>query len=223
MILKEKTKTIKKFFFINKQVIEVLCKNFEILIINCTYKTNKYRMFLLTIIKHIVIDFIFIINFVFLIKKIASYYDWILNHLKILYISLKLVNSRVIVMNRNLILMKVINIQYFAKTKHVLCFWHVYRNVIKNCKTFFSIKKNWKTFLIDWHAIIYVFNKTKFETTWRALIIKWYNINFEDVSYLYKTWLMLLLWYIKYFREYRCYRDKIEVKSKKIAFLTRCI
>ena len=66
---------MKKLFFINKQMIEVLCKNFEVLIMNCTYKTNKYKMFLLTIIKHIVIDFTFIINFVFLIKKTANYYD----------------------------------------------------------------------------------------------------------------------------------------------------
>ena len=66
---------MKKFFFINKQMIKTLCKNFEILIMNCTYKMNKYKMFLLTIIEHIVIDFTFIINFVFLIKEIANYYD----------------------------------------------------------------------------------------------------------------------------------------------------
>ena len=68
-------KKIKKLFFINKQIIKALCKNSEILIMNCIYKINKYKMLLLIIIEHIIIDFIFIINFVFLIKKIASYYD----------------------------------------------------------------------------------------------------------------------------------------------------
>ena len=75
MTLKEMTKKMKQFFFINKQVIETLCKNFEVLIINCTYKTNKYKMSLLTIIEHIVINFTFIVNFVFLIKETANYYD----------------------------------------------------------------------------------------------------------------------------------------------------
>ena len=49
---------MKKFLFINKQVIETLCKNFEVLIINCIYKINKYKIFLLTIIEHIIIDYI---------------------------------------------------------------------------------------------------------------------------------------------------------------------
>ena len=66
---------MKKLFFINKQVIETLYKNFETLIIDCIYKINKYKIFLLTIIEHIVINFIFIINFIFLIKEIVNYYN----------------------------------------------------------------------------------------------------------------------------------------------------
>ena len=186
---------MKKLFFINKQIIKMLYKNFKVLIINCTYKTNKYKMFLLTIIEYIVINFTFIINIVFLIKKIVNYYDWILNYLKTLYVSLKLADFHVIITNWDLILLEIIDVQYFVKTKHILYLWYVHRNVIKNCKIFFSIKKNWETFLIDWHAIIYAFNKTKFETIWRTLIIRWYNINFENIFYIYTMWLMF--WYIK--------------------------
>ena len=112
---KRKDEKNKKAFFINKQVIKTLYKNFKILIINCIYKINKYKMLLLTIIEYMIINFTFIVNFTFLIKEIANYYDWILNYLKTLYVDLKFINFCVIVINQNLILIIIINVQYFYR------------------------------------------------------------------------------------------------------------
>ena len=103
-------------------MIEILYKNCKILIINCIYKTNKYKISLLTIIEYIVINFTFIINFIFLIKKTANYYDWIFNYLKTLYVSLKFFNFCIIIINQNLILIKIIDVQYSVKTKYILNF-----------------------------------------------------------------------------------------------------
>jgi len=56
-------------------MLEILCKNSKILIINCIYKTNKYKLLLLTICEIIVLDIIFIVDFVFIEKENKNYYD----------------------------------------------------------------------------------------------------------------------------------------------------
>lgn len=56
-------------------MLEILCKNPKILIIDRIYKTNKYKMSLLTICEVIFLNTMFIVNFVFLDKEIKSYYD----------------------------------------------------------------------------------------------------------------------------------------------------
>jgi len=56
-------------------MLEILCKNLEILIINYIYKTNKYKILLFTICKIIVLNTIFIVNFVFINKENKNYYN----------------------------------------------------------------------------------------------------------------------------------------------------
>lgn len=66
-----------------------------------------------------------------------------------LYKSLDFTSSRVIVIDRELVLMKTIEARFSKLAiKHVLCLWHVHRNVIKNYKVFFAIDEKWETFLI---------------------------------------------------------------------------
>ena len=62
-------KQIKKLFFVNKYVIDILRKNFEIIVINCIYKINKYCMLLFVIINHIALNISFYIVFAFLTSK----------------------------------------------------------------------------------------------------------------------------------------------------------
>ena len=67
--LKNNIKRIKQLFFVNKIIKKVLCKNFKILIINCIYKINKYKISMFVIIKIIALKFSFYINFAFFKKK----------------------------------------------------------------------------------------------------------------------------------------------------------
>ena len=66
---------MKKLFFVHKSMLEILCKNPKMLIMNCTYKTNKYKMSLLTICEVIALDTTFIVDFVFIEKENKDYYD----------------------------------------------------------------------------------------------------------------------------------------------------
>jgi len=62
-------------------MLEILCKNLKIFIIKYIYKINKYKILLLIICEIIFLDTTFIVDFVFLNKKIKSYYDEVLYYL----------------------------------------------------------------------------------------------------------------------------------------------
>jgi len=59
-----------------KNMLEILCKNLKILIINCIYKTNIYKILLLTICEIIALEIIFIVDFVFIKKENKNYYNY---------------------------------------------------------------------------------------------------------------------------------------------------
>jgi len=126
--LKKTTKQVKKLFFVHKGMLEILCKNPEVLIMDCTYKTNKYKMPLLTICGVTSLGTTFIVGFAFLDKETKNHYDWVLYHLVHLYGSLGLPPPRVIATDRDLALMEAIDGRLPRRagvwgegTSHVLC------------------------------------------------------------------------------------------------------
>ena len=62
-------KRLHRLFFVNNDVKKILCKNFEIFVMNCIYKINRYDMSLMIIMNHIAININFYIDFAFLKKK----------------------------------------------------------------------------------------------------------------------------------------------------------
>ena len=60
---------IKRMFFVNKNVVKIFIKNLNVLIIDCTYKINKYKIFLITIADQILLKITFLIDFVFLLNE----------------------------------------------------------------------------------------------------------------------------------------------------------
>ena len=83
-------KKIKMLFFVDKNIINILRKNFEIFVINCIYKTNRFNMFLLNIVDHIFIETTFYIDFAFINKKRENRYVWIFDQFKTLFKNLNI-------------------------------------------------------------------------------------------------------------------------------------
>ena len=69
MLFENEIKRIKKLFFVNKHIKKILCKNFEIFVMNCTYKINKYDMSMFVVMNHISLNTNFYIDFAFIEKK----------------------------------------------------------------------------------------------------------------------------------------------------------
>jgi hypothetical protein len=143
---------ITHLFFV-KMSSEILLKiNYEVLIMNCTYKTNRYKLSLLIISEQIAMHINFYVTFCFMQTKITTDYSWILQQLRALYAKLKLFDSIVIVTNMKRELMIVIDLN-FSDVNHLLCLWHINHNVMINCKRAFDTKEEWDIFFADWKKV----------------------------------------------------------------------
>lgn len=194
--LRKETKEVKKLFFVHKGTTEILSKNSEVLIMDCTYKTNIYRRPLLTICGVTFLGTTFIVGIAFIEKETTKYYDWVLYQLNRLYICLGLSRPRVIATDRDLALMEAIDSRFPTHptthsegTRHVLCLWHLHRNVAKNCKASFAINEEWEAFLAAWHAVIYASTHADSKAAWIQLVIDYHESHRQDVDYIATIWL----------------------------------
>jgi hypothetical protein len=96
--------------------------------------------------------------------------------------------SDVFVTNKNFELIRTLRIIFFI-AHHLLCIWHVNKNVLVNCKFAFSTKEIWETFYANWQKILYAYIKENYETTWNKLQNDYYQDHFEMINYLKKTWI----------------------------------
>ena len=115
-----KTARITHLFFFKGISQNVLKTNHEILIMNCTYKINRYKMPLLIITGQTPLHITFYVAFCFMAKKKIIDYEWILQQLKDLYAKLKLPDPIVIIidMEKNLMVVRRL---IFSAINHLLC------------------------------------------------------------------------------------------------------
>jgi hypothetical protein len=143
---------ITHLFFV-KGTSEILLKtNYEILIMNCTYKTNRYKLSLLIISEQTAMHINFYVVFCFMQREIIADYIWVLQQLRALYVKLKLSDSTMIVTNMKRDLITFIDF-IFVDVNHLLCLWHINNNVVINCKRHFNTKEEWDVFFSDWKSV----------------------------------------------------------------------
>jgi len=165
-----------------------LSKNFEVLVMDCTYKTNKYKMPLLTIVGQTSIGTTFHVGFAFLESERPEDYAWVLKHLKDASGALGLPDPDVIVTDRDLALMQAIE-EVFPNTSALLCIWHVNKNVLKNCKASFTTEEEWMEFQAAWHQVLFAHTEADCHAAWEAMLTQYSRTNKEDLDYIYDTWL----------------------------------
>jgi hypothetical protein len=205
---KDRLNQITHLFFFKESSQKILKVNYEVLIINCTYKTNKYKMFLMIIFDQIALHKIFYVAFCFMTKEKQNDYVWVMKQLKDLciVILLKIVNERKALyhqLNLSYSTVFVTNMKrdlindcrlIFSSINHSLCIWHINNNVLINCKKRFFIKEAWDAFSFEWKSIMYADSKQEYRQLWDKFVDR-YNLSHEEcIDYLYET----------YIRDYRC-------------------
>ena len=147
----EDTDCVRDLFFAHPFSIELLHAFPHILIMDCTYKTNKYRMPLLEIVGITSTEMTFSVAFVYLKYEREDNYTWALEKLK----SIMQINvlPSVIVTDREMALMNAIE-KVFRDASNLLCRWHISKNVLANCKKLFETKGRWDAFICSWNVLV---------------------------------------------------------------------
>ena len=199
---KDELDKITKLFFSRASCRDMLERNSEVLIMDCTYKTNRYKMPLLVITGVTALNTSFFVGFCFMAAEKTSDYVWVLEQLKLLYTELHLSHPAVVLTDCERGLINALR-SVFPGSSHLLCVWHIDKNVLVNCRKHFDTEESWQAFYKAWHLIMYAKTEAEYEDQWIDLQ-QIYGVTHEQATSYLK--LDLLLNYKKKF--VRCWTDR---------------
>lgn len=130
------TNKLEDLFFAHPRSLEIWRAFPHVLLMDATYKTNKYGMPLLEIVGVTPTNMTFSIAFVYMHEEKQSNYVWALDCLKSVMEGCML--PRVIVTDREMALMNAYTI-IFPDAKGLLCRWHINNNIMKKCKSCWDV------------------------------------------------------------------------------------
>ena len=204
------TNRMQRFFFAKNFFQNIIKLNSKIYLINCIYKINRYRMSLCIIIDVTSLNIIFYVVFCFLFNERMQNYEWMLKQLHHLCEKINVSDFIIVVIdNEKSLIVALSNV--FSTTRHLLCLWHINKNVLTNCKIWFDENDEWKEFYAIWQKVIYANTKTAFNETWETMRLKHEN-DFLSMNYLDD----LLRFNRKFF--FRCFTNQILHFDNTITF-----
>ncbi len=157
----DKNLCIQQLFFAKTTSQKMLKFDYKVLLIDCTYKTNVYKMLLYIIIGVMPLNTTYYIIFAFLSSETVDDYCWVLGIVKKLYKFLDIPDPKVIITNTDPSIICAI-LEEFPLASHLLYFWHMNKNVMANYKKLFKDKELWKEFYEEWYQVVYVYTEQEF-------------------------------------------------------------
>jgi hypothetical protein len=164
-------------FFAHKKQVEMQCANPDVLMMDCTYRTNKYRIPLLHILGCTNLQTFFSAGFCFLRNETDLDYQWAVS--KFLF-KARTPQPRVFLSDHENALKSAVS-QLLPDVPQLLCVWHVNKNVQT------KVQLEWRTsdaktkeekkamadqrseFMGRWNQIVYSKTEADFESRWNAL------------------------------------------------------
>ncbi|XP_058198378.1 PKS-NRPS hybrid synthetase cheA-like [Rhododendron vialii] len=180
-----KTQNVMELFWSPPSAGEMLRAFLHVLMMDCTYKTNKYKFPLLQIVGVTSTEMTFCAAFAFMECEKTENYIWVLEKLKGMMDPNAL--PSVIVTDRELALMNAIT-NVFPHATNLLCRWHIGKNVLAKCRKMFD-DKMWEEFICSWGLVVLSSSVAQYEE--RLCVLK---RNFEMVpaalEYVEKNWMV---------------------------------
>lgn len=173
----------------------------DLLLLDCTYKTNRYGMPLLDIVGVDSCQRSFCIAFAFLSGETEQDYLWALDRLKSLY---EIGNTRlpsIILTDRDKACMNAVSL-CFPTSISLLCRWHANKAVLRHCQSTF-VRGNpgsedhqqglvsWNEFFNHWHSIMGSPDEETFNQRVQEFEKQYLPDYVAEVSYIKSTWLDL--------------------------------
>ena len=160
----------------------------EVLLLDCTYKTNKYGMPLLDMIGVDATGRSFCIAFAFLSGETEEDYTWALERLKTLYEQCSRVFPSVILTDRCQAVINAASTLFPSTTS--LCTWHANKAVLARCQPAFPEAEKWKEFYDFWFSLLNSPTKVIYEERLKEFEDKYASTNLTQVGYIKETWLL---------------------------------
>lgn len=157
-----------RLFFAFPKQIEMFINFSSVVMADCTYKTNRYKMPLLHFIGLSNVGKSFSIAFCFLKSESREDYVWALQA----FVRCFKIIPHVIVTDQEDALINAAA-YVFDGTTHLLCIWHLNKNVLKNCRPFFTSGDIFNSFMNDWNSIIYSESEKTFEDQYQTFQNTW--------------------------------------------------
>ena len=176
---------ITHLFFARPSAITLTKAYSTVLLMDCTYKTNKFRMPLLHVVGMTSFNTTFSSCFVFLKSETQEDYEWALTRVARLFEEMP--KPQVIATDRELALMNALEVT-FPESKNILCRWHIDKNVLANCRSHFDTNDEWTLFLGRWTNVMKSHTEEIFEEAWTTLA-ETYRQKPVLVTYLQDTWI----------------------------------
>ena len=161
----------------------------EVLLLDCTYKTNKYDMPLLDMIGVDAAQKSFCIAFAFLSGETEQDYTWALERLKSLYEQVNTTLPSVILTDRCLAVMNAAS-ALFPSAALLLCLWHANKAVLTRCQPAFPEAEKWKEFYGFWHSIINSPAEEDYAKRLADFQQLYVQTHLNEVGYIKTTWLI---------------------------------
>ena len=166
---------VRSLFFYHARSFELFCQHPEVILLDCTYKTNRFQLPLLSMVGLNAMGKSFFIAFAFLQDETEERYAWAMEQLRSLFQNLGnryKTGPEVFVSDRDLALLAAIRSQ-FPQIPHLLCLWHINKCVVAKCKPLFEDQEHWDAFYQDWQKVGQQDTPSEFAVTWTQFRAKW--------------------------------------------------
>ncbi|KAK3204894.1 hypothetical protein Dsin_018940 [Dipteronia sinensis] len=183
--INDDTSSVRDLFWARPLAIELLRAFPRVLIMDCTYKTNKYRFLLLEIVGVTSTELIFSVAFMFLENERVDNYTWVLEKLKTVMDENML--PSVILIDKEIALMNVIQ-NVFPNASNLLYRWHISRNVPAYCKKLFETNEKWETVICSWNVLVLSSTKQEYINNLSLMEREFSNYSIA-LDYVKQTWL----------------------------------
>ena len=155
-------------FFAFPEQIEMFRRHNYVVMADCTYKTNRYKMPLLHFIGLTNVGKSFSVGFCFLTSEVKDDYIWALHAFSKCFGC----HPKIMVTDQEDALINAAS-DVFPLTSHLLCIWHLNKNVLKNCKPLFPAVEEYNLFFNGWLTLVYSASEVAFENNYKQFNETW--------------------------------------------------
>ncbi|KAK9166761.1 hypothetical protein Scep_001952 [Stephania cephalantha] len=181
------TNVVTDLFWSHPDSIKLLRCFSSVILMDCTYKTNMYRMPLLEIVGITSTHLTFSVGFAFISSETHANYVWALENLRSILDGWP--KPDVFVTDRELGLISAIE-EVCPSSSHLLCSWHINKVVLAKTKKMFGDNEGFARFMDRWTSVLYAKSDALLELKMNDLRCEFGHVK-GLTDYLDNTWVKI--------------------------------